>query len=150
MEDGLAVRGLVIRHLILPEDVAGTAEAVRFVAEELSPNSYVNLMWQYRPDWRAWGDRELGRRIDGQEFIQAVTAARDAGLWRLPGAVRRLEWISENPARRWFPLPAYPVLDGAGARFLSKWNNEAYAEFEAAFTDTTPAGCGEESTPQEG
>jgi len=146
--DGLAVRGLVIRHLVLPEGIAGTPEAMRFVAEELSPNSYVNLMWQYRPDWRAWSSPELGRRINGQEFIQAVIAARDAGLWRLPGAVERLEWISGNPVRLMFPLPAYPILDGAAGRLLSEWNNEAYAELEAACIDT--AGCGEKDTPQEG
>lgn len=156
--DGLALRGLVIRHLVLPEDVAGTAEAMRFVAEELSPNSYVNLIWQYRPDWLAWGDRELGRRINGQEFIQAVIAARDAGLWCLPGAVKRLEWISGNPVRLLFPLPAYPILDGAEGRFLSEYMNEGYAELEAEFLedskqeDSAPcvSTCGEESTPQEG
>ena len=123
VKDGLAVRGLVIRHLVLPEGIAGTAEAMRFVAQELSPNSYVNLMWQYRPDWRAWISRELGRRISGEEYRQAVIAARDAGLWRLPGAVERLEWISEDPMRLWFPLPAYPILEGAEARCLDEYMN---------------------------
>ena len=47
-EDGIAVRGLLVRHLVLPEERAGTAEVVRFLSEEISPNTYLNVMAQYR------------------------------------------------------------------------------------------------------
>jgi len=52
-DDSVAVRGLIIRHLVLPDSLAGTAEVMRFVARELSVHSYVNVMAQYRPEHKA-------------------------------------------------------------------------------------------------
>jgi putative pyruvate formate lyase activating enzyme len=84
-ERGVAVCGLLIRHLILPEDLAGTKEAMRFIAEELSQNTYVNLMDQYRPCYKANQYPPLDRRITRKEFQQAVKIALDFGINRLDG-----------------------------------------------------------------
>jgi putative pyruvate formate lyase activating enzyme len=86
--DGLAVRGLLVRHLILPGGLAGTPAIVRFLAEEISPNTYLNLMDQYRPAFRAREYPPLNRRPTIMELDQAVEAARAAGLWRLDGGTR--------------------------------------------------------------
>jgi putative pyruvate formate lyase activating enzyme len=81
--DGLAVRGLLVRHLVLPGGAAGTAEVVRFLAEEISPNTYVNVMAQYRPCHHAEFYPEIDRPITDGEYQQAIQLARDAGLKRL-------------------------------------------------------------------
>lgn len=86
--DGLATRGLLVRHLVLPGDLAGTAEVVRFLAGQISPNTYLNVMDQYRPAYRASRYRELDRRITGQEYQAVVKMALDAGLRRLDKRVR--------------------------------------------------------------
>ena len=87
--DGIAVRGLIIRHLVLPGDLAGTCEVMQFIAGGLSTDSYVNVMAQYRPMWHAMevagkdpAYRELRRRITSQEYRQAIDWAREAGLYR--------------------------------------------------------------------
>lgn len=82
-ERGLATRGLLVRHLVLPNGLAGTAQVVRFLAEEISPNTYLNLMDQYRPDFHAGRYPELSRRITPDEYTEAVRMARAAGLHRL-------------------------------------------------------------------
>ena len=82
VEDRVAVRGMIIRHLVLPEGLAGTAESMRFIAEELSPDSYVNVMEQYRPENRASRFPELTCRITSHEYREAVRAATQAGLHR--------------------------------------------------------------------
>jgi putative pyruvate formate lyase activating enzyme len=80
---GIAWRGLLVRHLILPDNLAGTDQAVRFLAQEISPNTYLNLMDQYRPEYRAHHYPELNRRILQSEFEAAVELALEAGLTRL-------------------------------------------------------------------
>jgi putative pyruvate formate lyase activating enzyme len=80
---GLAVRGLLVRHLVLPNDLAGTQEIARFLAGEISPNTYLNVMAQYRPAYRANRFPELSRPIRRAEHQAAVQAALDAGLQRL-------------------------------------------------------------------
>jgi len=82
-QNGIARRGLMIRHLVLPGNIAGTDRFVRWVASELSPDCYVNLMDQYRPAFRALQEPELNRRITSQEWRQALAWARQAGLTRL-------------------------------------------------------------------
>lgn len=84
-EQGIAWRGLLIRHLVLPQDIAGTEEIVRFIAEEISPNSYVNIMAQYRPCYKAFRYPELSRPITRKEFARAIELAWGAGLKRLDG-----------------------------------------------------------------
>ena len=80
---GIAQRGLLVRHLVLPEGRAGTEEVVRFLAEEISPDTYTNIMAQYYPCYRASGHPPLDRRITHEEYRRALKAARDAGLRRL-------------------------------------------------------------------
>lgn len=79
---GIARRGLIIRHLVLPNRLAGTREVVRFIARSLSPDSYVNIMRQYRPEHKAVGIKELSRRITDAEYTEALGWAREAGLHR--------------------------------------------------------------------
>ena len=81
-DDGVAVRGLLVRHLVLPEGLAGTSEVVRFLAEEVSPETYLNVMAQYRPCYKARSYPELSRPITLREYAEAVGLARAAGLDR--------------------------------------------------------------------
>lgn len=74
--------GLLVRHLVLPEGIAGTEKVLRFVAEELSVNTYVNIMDQYRPCWKASEFDELNRRITRDEFYRATDPATELGLHR--------------------------------------------------------------------
>lgn len=91
-ENGLARRGLLVRHLILPNNLAGTAEVLQFLAEEISPNTYLNLMDQYRPAYKATQYPELNRPITKQEYQQALHLAHERGLHRLDQR-RRLIWV---------------------------------------------------------
>jgi putative pyruvate formate lyase activating enzyme len=84
-ERGIAVRGLLVRHLILPEAIAGTKEVVRFIAEEISRNTYINIMDQYYPCYKAFEHPPLDRRITTREYTEAVKMALDAGLKRIDG-----------------------------------------------------------------
>jgi len=81
--EGIAERGLMIRHLVMPRNIAGTDRFVRWVAEELSPRTYVNIMAQYRPEHLAREIPELARRITSDEYQQALQWARAAGLTNL-------------------------------------------------------------------
>jgi putative pyruvate formate lyase activating enzyme len=80
---GIARRGLLIRHLVLPEDLAGTREIAKFIAQEISPDTYINIMPQYRPCGLARQTRGLDRRLQAQEYLAAVKTARDQGLTRI-------------------------------------------------------------------
>ena len=86
-ENGLALRGLLVRHLVMPNGLAGTDEVMRFLAGEISPDTYVNVMDQYAPAGKVvelpgrYGD--VDRRTNSREVGEAVRLARDAGLWRL-------------------------------------------------------------------
>jgi putative pyruvate formate lyase activating enzyme len=82
-EEGVALRGLLIRHLILPHGLAGTEEIIRFIAEELSRDSYLNLMDQYRPCYRAHQFPLLTRPITPEEYGAALELAAKYGLRRL-------------------------------------------------------------------
>ena len=77
---GIALRGLLIRHLVLPEGLAGTGRWAAWIARELSPDTYVNIMDQYRPCFAAVGDKQIGRRLGEVEYRSAVQEARAAGL----------------------------------------------------------------------
>jgi putative pyruvate formate lyase activating enzyme len=80
---GIAERGLLIRHLVLPGRLAGTREAMRFLAREISPQTYVNVMPQYRPCGEARENPPLNRRVTHAEYEEAVTQAREEGIHRL-------------------------------------------------------------------
>ncbi len=81
-EQGIAERGLLVRHLVLPENVAGTHQVLAFLAEEISPETYVNVMDQYRPCYRANENPPLDRSVTSREFDQARAWAEEAGLHR--------------------------------------------------------------------
>ncbi len=86
--DGIARRGVLVRHLVIPGLVAETAAIMQWLARTLSADTSVNLMGQYRPDHRVPGDprfADIGRRPLAAEMTQAAEAARAAGLWRFAG-----------------------------------------------------------------
>ncbi|UCE43188.1 MAG: radical SAM protein [Candidatus Aminicenantes bacterium] len=80
---GIAVRGLIVRHLVLPNGISGTKEFLKFVATQLSKTTYINIMRQYRPEHRAFEYPELSRRITQKEYSQALGWAKQYGLQRL-------------------------------------------------------------------
>ena len=80
---GIALRGLLVRHLVLPNNLAGTAEITRFLAEDVSKNTYLNIMDQYHPCYRAGEYPKINRRITREEYEEAIRLALDAGLTRL-------------------------------------------------------------------
>lgn len=82
---GIALRGLLVRHLVLPGGIAGTEEIVRFISEEISKNTYINIMDQYYPCYKAFEHPPLDRRITSREYADAVRMALDAGLKRIDG-----------------------------------------------------------------
>jgi putative pyruvate formate lyase activating enzyme len=91
--DGLARRGVLVRHLVMPGQTTESAAIFKWLAEELSPDTYVNIMGQYRPEYRVgdiahdgtpkYGD--IQRRPIPVEMEEAHAAARTAGLWRIDG-----------------------------------------------------------------
>ncbi|MEW6261128.1 MAG: radical SAM protein [Thermodesulfobacteriota bacterium] len=81
--EGLAVKGLLVRHLVLPENLAGTDHVMSFLADNISRDTYVNIMNQYHPCGTASRIPALARRITTSEFTAAVETARQAGIHRL-------------------------------------------------------------------
>jgi putative pyruvate formate lyase activating enzyme len=81
--DGVARRGLLVRHLVMPHGLAGTPSVMAFIANEISPDTYVNVMTQYRPCGRAFEDPLLADTPTQGDFEDAFEAARAAGLTRL-------------------------------------------------------------------
>lgn len=79
---GLARRGLLVRHLVLPEGMAGTAETARFLSQEISSRTAINLMAQYRPAYQAFQNPPLSRRPSAEELAEAQRICRAAGLQR--------------------------------------------------------------------
>jgi putative pyruvate formate lyase activating enzyme len=80
---GLAIHGVLVRHLVMPGGVADTKEIMDYIVREISPNTYVNVMAQYYPANKTEKYPEIHRGLFRSEFEQAVTAAREAGLLRL-------------------------------------------------------------------
>jgi len=85
-EEGIAQRGLLLRHLVLPHGLAGTEEIVNFVSKKISPKTYINIMAQYRPCYKAHDIPSLARPISTAELQEAVKLAHQAGLTRLDRA----------------------------------------------------------------
>lgn len=83
-EHGIALRGVLLRHLVMPEEVAGSSAIMQFLAQEVSPDTFINIMRQYRPsgEVNAGNFPEINRPITNHEYQQACLAARRAGLWR--------------------------------------------------------------------
>lgn len=82
-EQGIATQGLLVRHLIMPGDKAGTREWMQFLAKEISPNTYLNIMDQYRPCGNAHKIEEINRGITPEEYQQALEEAKSNGMTRL-------------------------------------------------------------------
>jgi len=82
---GVAVSGLLVRHLVLPRGLAGSREVIDFLAEEISPDTFLNVMDQYHPAYRAAEVRELNRRVYRQEVEEVLAYARQKGLRRVTG-----------------------------------------------------------------
>ncbi len=91
-ERGIALRGLLVRHLVLPGDLAGTEQVIRFLAEEISRDTYLNLMDQYRPAFKAQKYPPLDRPLRRDEYAEAVAIAKRHGLRRLDER-RPLIWV---------------------------------------------------------
>jgi len=89
---GVAQRGVLLRHLVMPGGVTGTREIMEWLAQELSPDTYVNVMAQYYPAGKVSSKEfaEINRRISPQEYEEAVAAARAAGLHRFDARHLRL------------------------------------------------------------
>lgn len=86
--EGKAYRGLLVRHLVMPDDLSNTRDAMRFLAKEISPNTYVNIMNQYRPCGRAHLVPEINRSITRAEYTRALDIAEEEGIRRLDGRTR--------------------------------------------------------------
>lgn len=82
-DEGIAVRGLLVRHLVMPGQLDETAAIMRFLADEISPDTYLNIMDQYHPCARAADYPEINRAITAEEYQQARELARRVGLHRL-------------------------------------------------------------------
>lgn len=80
IERGIARRGLLVRHLVMPNDVAGSIDVIDFLADEVSSNTYVNVMAQYRPCHEAAGHRDINRRPTAAEITAAYRHAVKRGL----------------------------------------------------------------------
>jgi putative pyruvate formate lyase activating enzyme len=81
--NGIMYRGLMIRHLVMPNGVSGTESVIGWIAENLPKDTYLNLMSQYRPEYRAFEFPEISRRLTRREYYEAVRWAREAGLTNL-------------------------------------------------------------------
>ncbi len=96
IENGIAKRGLLIRHLVLPNKLAGSFKVLDFIAKEISINSFINIMDQYRPCYKAYSFKELSRRITYEEYEEVVKYAKKLGFKRgFPfdhGRNRRFLW----------------------------------------------------------
>jgi putative pyruvate formate lyase activating enzyme len=79
---GIAEQGLLVRHLVLPDDLAGTRQVMQFLVRQISPDTYVNIMPQYRPCGRARETKGLERPVTGKEFEAALAAGQEEGIHR--------------------------------------------------------------------
>ncbi|MGB2827097.1 MAG: radical SAM protein [Dehalococcoidales bacterium] len=86
-ESGVAARGLLVRHLVLPDGLAGTEGVVKFIAAEISRNTYLNVMAQYHPCHHAFDYPQISRPVTREEFSAAIEQARRSGLNRLDGRI---------------------------------------------------------------
>ena len=81
-KNGIATKGLLVRHLVLPNDYAGSFECLSFLYNEISPHTYVNIMAQYHPCYLATKYNNINRRITSQEYYYAINIAKKIGLYR--------------------------------------------------------------------
>lgn len=81
--DGVMRRGLMIRHLVMPNDAAGSEDVMKWIASNLPADTYVNIMAQYHPAHKAYDYPEISRRVTGAEYRRVVRVAKEAGLSNL-------------------------------------------------------------------
>jgi putative pyruvate formate lyase activating enzyme len=86
-EHGIALHGLLVRHLVLPSGIAGSEQIIKFLAEEISTHAYLNLMDQYRPEYHAYDYPQINRPITQDEYQQALRYAVENGLTRLDARI---------------------------------------------------------------
>ncbi len=91
-DQGIATKGVLIRHLVMPNNFAGTKDVMKFIAEKISNESYVNIMPQYRSCYKAYNVKEISRAITVEEFEEAVFYAKEFGI----------EKLDKEVAVRWF------------------------------------------------
>ncbi|MFC1840143.1 radical SAM protein [Thermodesulfobacteriota bacterium] len=91
-DEGIALKGLLIRHLVMPGDIAETPEIMKFISKEISENSYVNIMDQYRPSGGAVNHPDINRPLEAKEYKAARESAEKAGLKRLDPR-DRIRWV---------------------------------------------------------
>jgi putative pyruvate formate lyase activating enzyme len=82
-KQGVALRGVIIRHLVMPNRVAGTEKFIKWLVENLPKNTYVNIMAQYRVEYKAYEYPEIARGITVKEFLEAMEWAEKSGLQNL-------------------------------------------------------------------
>jgi putative pyruvate formate lyase activating enzyme len=82
-EEGIAVRGVIIRHLVLPNKLAGSEKIFEFISKEISKNTFLNIMDQYWPAYKAHQYPELSKRITKEEFQEAINLAKKFSLKRI-------------------------------------------------------------------
>jgi len=92
-EDGIMQRGLMIRHLVMPNNVAGSVRIMEWIAENLPKGTYINIMAQYTPQFKAYDYPELSRRITSEEYIKVVNKAQEVGLTNLD--IQGYWWLQE-------------------------------------------------------
>jgi len=84
-KQGIAIRGLLVRHLVLPNNLAGSDEIFEFLSKEISKDTFLNIMNQYHPCYEAFKCPELSRRITNEEYEETLKLAKQKGLKRLYG-----------------------------------------------------------------
>ena len=82
-KDGVMYRGLMIRHLVMPNRVGGTKGVIEWIAQNLPKDTYLNIMSQYRPMYKAFDYPKISRRLTRKEYAEAVEWAKNAGLTNL-------------------------------------------------------------------
>jgi len=92
-KDGVMQRGLMIRHLVMPNNVSGSEKIMEWIGENLPKDTYVNIMAQYTPLFKAYDYPELSRRITSEEYIKVVEKAQEVGLTNLD--IQGYWWISD-------------------------------------------------------
>jgi putative pyruvate formate lyase activating enzyme len=81
-DNNIAMRGLLVRHLVMPGGIAKSMNILKFIAQDISPHTYVNIMDQYRPAFKAFKYPNLNRRISSEEYEMVAQNSRKVGLSR--------------------------------------------------------------------
>ncbi|MCX7682889.1 MAG: radical SAM protein [Anaerolineae bacterium] len=92
--DGIMQRGLMIRHLVMPNNVAGSEQVMAWIAENLPKDTYVNIMAQYAPRYKAYDYPEIARRITREEYVKVVETAQALGLTNLD--IQGYWWLEDE------------------------------------------------------